>query len=230
LSLNKNGHLVFNGFINAGEKYRISSTVDILSDDEKSKNWNNILNNKDSTEEDLLITCLEIFDWGGVLRGNVTKLVGLYKSKILKNTIQNVREFLKSHETIKSGDVLMSSGWTKVYSFMGDNIVIYDSRVSAFLNHTLTFEIEYNSEQKELFKELVKYLFNFEGNTENRERLVDKKMGFINAQPSDLKGFNANLIASWIIEFLKSELQLKEDYRVLERAFFMLGFDLEKIK
>ena len=33
-----------------------------------------------------------------------------------------------------------------------------------------------------------------------------------------------------IIELLKERLNLQEEFRLFERAFFMLGFDLKQIK
>ena len=108
--------------------------------------------------------------------------------------------------------------------------MIYDSRVSAFLNHTLTYDIDYNEGQLKKLKELTTHLFNFQG-AENRERLVDKqKFGFKNSNPNGVNGFNANLVSSWIIELLREKLNLQEEFRLFERAFFMLGFDLKQIK
>ena len=104
-----------------------------------------------------------------------------------------------------------------------------NTRVSAFLNHTLTYNLEYDDKQLKLLKNLTKHLFNFQG-AENRERLVDKNYGFKNCNPSGESGFNANLVSSWIIDLLKEKLNLKEDFRLFERAFFMLGFDLKQIK
>lgn len=230
----KIGILNFDSLFDAARKYTYSNHLseNIFID------WNKILNNENSSNEELLCTVLEIFVWGNVLRGNVKTAIHLYKDKKLKpflrQTIQHLRkkEILSkanTNELIKF-EIIWSSGWTKVYSFINNDILIYDSRVSAFLNHTLTYDIAYNEEQLIELKKLTKYLFNFQG-AEKRERLVDKeRYDFKNSNPKGLNGFNSNLISSWIIELLKEKLEINQDIRLFERAFFMLGFDLKQIK
>jgi hypothetical protein len=227
----KLGEKEFCDFFNAATEYTYSNQ----KPDKDFQDWNKILVNKDSTEEELFCVVLEIFDWGGVLSGNVKKAIELYKKEKLSEYLKQVSELLTKKEIILKSDLnkfdlIWSSGWTKVYSILNNDILIYDSRVSAFLNHTLTYEIEYNEVQLEKLKELTTHLFNFQG-AENRERLVDnKRFGFKNYNPSGLNGFNANLVSSWIIELLRDELKLQEEIRLFERAFFILGFDLKQIK
>lgn len=231
------GELEFSNFFDAAKRYTYSNQIS----DEVFQNWNKVLNDKISTEEEIFCAVLEVFVWGDVLNGNVKKAVELYKSKKLSKYIRQVIDLLGKKEIIlktnkndpnKNNEIelIWSSGWTKVYSFINNDILIYDSRVSAFLNHTLTYDIDYNEEQLKELKKLTTYLFNFQG-AENRERLVDKKrFGFKNSNPNGVNGLNANLVSSWIIELLKDKLKLQEELRLFERAFFMLGFDLKQIK
>jgi len=233
---NRIGDLQISNFFNAAKKYTYSNHIS----EEDFINFNNVLNDENSSEEEIFCVVLEIFVWGNVLSGNVKKAVELYKSKKLRNYIRKVIVLLKNKDIIlntkmtKSNnktdiEIIWSSGWTKVYSFINNDILIYDSRVSAFLNHTLTNDIIYNEEQLIELKKLTKYLFNFQGAV-NRDRLVDKKeFGFKNGNPTGVNGLNANLVSSWIIELLKEKLSIKEDVRIFERAFFMLGFDLKQI-
>lgn len=231
------GDLEFINFFDAATKYTYSNQIS----DEVFLNWNKVLNDNKSTEEEMFCAVLEVFVWGDVLSGNVKKAIELYKDKKLSIYLRQVIDLLKKKEIIlktKNNDpnkkneteLIWSSGWTKVYSFINNDILIYDSRVSAFLNHTLTYDIDYNESQLKKLKELTIYLFNFQG-AENRERLVDKKkFGFKNSNPNGVNGLNANLVSSWIIELLKDKLKLQEEFRLFERAFFMLGFDLKQIK
>lgn len=233
----KIGELEFLNFFDAATKYTYSNQIS----DEVFQNWNRIFNDNNSTEEEMLCAVLEVFVWGDVLSGNVKKALDLYKSKKLAKYIRQVTSLLTRKEIIlktKHNDqnkdfeieIIWSSGWTKVYSFINNNILIYDSRVSSFLNHTLTYDIDYNEEQLIELKKLTAYLFNFQG-AENRERIVDKqRFGFRNSNPIGVNGLNANLVSSWIIELLKDKLNLNEEFRSFERAFFMLGFDLKQIK
>jgi hypothetical protein len=230
------GELEFCNFFDAATKYTYSNQIS----DEVFQKWNRVLNEKTTTEEEMFCTVLEVFVWGDVLSGNVKKAIELYKSKKLGKYIRQVIGLLDKQEIIlktKKSDpnknneieLIWSSGWTKVYSFINNDILIYDSRVSAFLNHTLTYDINYNEEQLNELKKLTTHLFNFQG-AEKRERLVDKqKFGFKNSNPNGVNGLNANLVSSWIIELLKDKLNLQEEFRLFERAFFMLGFDLKQI-
>ena len=231
------GELEFCNLFDAADKYTYSNQIA----DEVFQNWNKILNDNDSAEDEILCTVLEVFVWGDVLSGNVKKAIELYRSKKLGKYIRQVIGLLDEKEIILKSkknnqsnnneiELIWSSGWTKVYSFINNDILIYDSRVSAFLNHTLTYDINYNEKQLEELKKLTKYLFNFQG-AENRERLVDKnKFGFKNSNPNGINGFNANLISSWIIELINENLNLNRKVRDFEKAFFMLGFDLKQIK
>lgn len=218
----------FSSFFNANDEYSYSNQLE----EGKFIEWNATLTCRDSTEEELLLTCLEIFDWGNVLSGNVKTALELYKTKKLKSYINWVEPLLSSKSTIckkqfdsSSHDIIWSSGWTKVYSFINNDILIYDSRVSAFLNHTLI----QNRSQSDLFSNFAKNLYNFNG-ARGRKRQVEKTFGFKNQHPNGINGFNANLISSWIVQLLNSKLNLNRTIRTYERAFFMLGFDLKQIE
>lgn len=227
------GRIKFNSFFDAHEKYTYSNHIE----DDKFKKWNSILNNSDSTEEDILIVCLKVFDWGNVLTGNVKTAIDLYEDGRLKSYINWIKPLLSRNQILNVSqnnsnnfDVIWSSGWTKVYSFMNNNILIYDSRVSAFLNHTLISKYERLSDSEiMIFRTLAEKLFNFNG-AQGRKRQVDKTFGFINQHPKGVNGFNANLISSWIVQLLNEKLQLNTSMRNYERAFFMLGFDLNQIE
>ncbi len=225
------GELSFDSIFDADKQYVFNGDTS----KEQFENWTKILNTKKSTEEELLVVCLKIFDWGNVLKGNVTSALDLYEQKKLKKYIHSISKLLTSEKSIKKSDIsqeeiLWSSGWTKVYSFMNPEILIYDSRVSAFLNYTLINCYENLSDvQKNNFHQLTSHLFNFSGAI-NRERKVSKTYGFKNQHPKGIKGFNANLVSSWITQLTKEELKIDESIRAFERAFFMLGFDLKQLK
>lgn len=223
------GAMKFNSFFDANNKYSYSNQLgeNIFTD------WNLTLNNQDASEEEIFVTCLEIFEWGNVLNGNVKTALDLYKNKKLKSYINWIKPLLNSNETIQndisaSHEIIWSSGWTKVYSFMNNDILIYDSRVSAFLNYSLTYKRDFNSNQIDHLSQLANNLYNFNGAI-GRVRQVDKSLGFKNQHPKGLNGLNANLISSWMVQLLNKKLGLNQTVRSFERAFFMLGFDLKQI-
>ena len=225
------GIISFDSIFDADNKYTYNGNLV----NEEFQDWNSILNSKDVCEEQLLVVCLKIFDWGNVLTGNVKSVIELYEQKKLKEYIEMIAEFLKFQKTLEKSDfgkkkILWSSGWTKVYSIINPNILIYDSRVSAFLNYTLIRNYDNLSEkQKEEFHKLSSHLFNFSG-ARGRERKVSKYYGFKNQHPKGVLGFNANLISSWIMQCTNEKLKINKSIRSYERAFFMLGFDLKQIR
>ncbi|MFD2826798.1 hypothetical protein ACFSYG_09950 [Leeuwenhoekiella polynyae] len=225
------GVISFDSIFEADHKYAYNGDVGIAQFQE----WNIILNSKYVSEEQILIVCLKIFDWGNVLTGNVKSVVNLYEQKKLKKYIHKVTELLTFQKTLEKPNfindtILWSSGWTKVYSFINPDILIYDSRVSAFLNFTLIRNYNSLSEnQKEIFQKLSNQLFNFSGAL-GRERKVAALYGFKNQHPKGIDGFNANLISSWITQCTKERLGINKSIRSFEKAFFMLGFDLKQIK
>ncbi len=224
------GTLTFNSLFEANEKFTYNSNYKI----EEMKNWSKIFNSENASEEQLFILCLKIFDWGKVYTGNIKKVIELYEQKRLKQYLNYISKLLESKTTIEIKDttqeILWTSGWTKVYSFINSEILIYDSRVSSFINYSLIKSYNHlNDKEKTEFHKLSKLLFNFGGAT-NRARTVPKEYGFINQHPKGVKGFNANLISSWIVQLTKSKLNLKDrEIREFERSFFMLGFDLQQL-
>jgi len=214
------GDIKFNSFFDASEKYTYSNQ----KKEPNYNKWHENLINKDASEEDILITCLEIFVWGKVLEGNVEKAISLYKNNQLKKFVENISEFLKSNETINEKNIIWTSGWTKVYSFINKDIIIYDSRVSAFLNYSLS-QLD---NQRIVLNQFSRLLYNFSGDN-GRLRKIDDQYGLKKGTPSGTKGLNANLIASWILQYLREKINLDKDLREYEKAFFMLGFDLSQI-
>jgi hypothetical protein len=129
---------------------------------------------------------------------------------------------------------------------------MYDSRVSAFLNYTLlmAFESYCNKtetaeEKLEVFDALLSVsnnLFNFGSSTQSTNlRMLklesNEKVFNSEADKKQVLGFNANIIATWIIQEIweripenhKSKFPNEKGIRVLERAFFLVGFDLKQL-
>jgi hypothetical protein len=221
----KHGIHEFKGLLDASDKFTHINPIE----ESKCEKWTLTLRDSNSSDIELLLTCLEIFDWGGVLRGNVVPFIQLYRSSRLKNYLNWVSTKLDSKVPVEASklpyNVLWSSGWTKVYSFINNEFAMYDSRVSAFLNYTLIGCDHQNNGLERLYTNL----FNF-GGTSQRERKMPKSTGFKDRHPSGVDGLNANLIASWIMDLINVKLGLKRDIRDFERAFFLLGFDLAQLE
>lgn len=226
------GKKVFNSLLDADAKYAINS----VASEADFKHWREVLNNKNSKAEELLIVCITIFDWGLVTASNVKKVLEMYKSGDLKNYIQFCTDIVATESLLidseKNQKLLWSAGWTKVYSAMNPKFLIYDSRVAAYLIYLLDKFHDWaklDSDSKSKINSVTSYLFAM--NSIDRKRKLESDIGFKKSQPQNsLKAFNGNLVASWIVQLLCKEVFPCNNERQLERAFFMLGFDLDQLK
>ena len=89
--------------------------------------------------KDLLLTCIEIFDWGDVQKSNILSAFKLYRDCELEAYLRKAKVWYEDDSSLREPEfnVIWSSGWTKVYSFLFAYVTIYDSRVAAFINQVL---------------------------------------------------------------------------------------------
>lgn len=223
---------------------------------DRIEKWQKVLKESNS-EEELFVEILDIFDWGNVYAKNVSDLILLKRGKYdfngkkigLLEYIDSIRDNIINCKFIDHDKVIMSSGWTKVYSYANDALLIYDSRVSAFLNYCLFMcyddAIKHDNlteEAKKSFRLIIQHLCNFGGTNSERVRHLkfEKGCSEFNKKTEGTDGFNASILASKIAKCIWDNIPLeikKEGFngsqneingiRVLERAFFILGFDLK---
>lgn len=217
----------FNSFEQASDDYTYGNKIDDI--EAQLIAWGKILRNPKSSSISILTTCIRIFDWGKVYQSNVVKAIELYENGSLSKFLISSIEYSKSEDLDKiPKDIVWSSGWTKVFALANPNICIYDSRVSAFLNNCLEDFIRSSECNDPGFLKILGKLHNFGGINE-RKRMVSKELGLKNGYPKSQEGFISNILASWILESIIQEMDLNLDIRGLEKAFFMLGFDLNQI-
>ena len=163
-------------------------------------------------EKELLVATIDILDWGNVWSSNLAEVIEIYRGRnsdiqSLISYFKSISEYVKEPKLIGEKDkikVHFSSGWTKVYSFMYDSMVIYDSRVSAFLNYTLLMALKSYCEENssdgekrkkayEGFHNISSNLFNFSGsgNTGNLRKFSFKRRSSIFKTESNISGSSA---------------------------------------
>jgi len=200
-----------------------------------------ILSNPESINDvELILQCIEIFDWGGVQSSNIINAINLHRNEDLKPYLLQCKEWFEDDTTLdlEINNLVWSSGWTKVFSFMFDKTTIYDSRVAAYINYIFTkFYSSLGSEaDKQTLKKILQMLVSFKGTAtrarglkkSDREMLGIKMKTGINIK----KNFIANKTASWLLRYI-CELEYKEqsqsNFRQIDKAMFMLGFDIYQI-
>ena len=179
--------------------------------------------------------CLSILEWGKVQNGNENKVLdlGLNITSYLKKCINrlNPNEFDTKNNY---GEIIMSSGFTKIYSLLMDDFVIYDGRVGAALGLLVkTF-----CEEKGLQTIPSELLFAY-GNAKGDANTVQKRRNASNSKykfplldPNRNHTVN-NIRANWLLKEILdksdskfNQIPMKLRMRGLEAALFMIGYDV----
>ncbi len=78
--------------------------------------------------------CYSILEWGGVLSKNEQRIIGLGDD--ICRYLNSTRDIFTSNLVLTdyyNEDIIMNSGFTKIYSLCIDDFIIYDGRVGAAL-------------------------------------------------------------------------------------------------
>ncbi|WP_423682159.1 hypothetical protein [Undibacterium sp. WLHG33] len=129
------------------------------------------------------------------------------------------------------------SGWTKIFSFMFNVTTIYDSRVAAYINYILVkfHDSLTDDEDKKKLETITEKLLSFSG-TQDRARCLNhdrrEALGIKLKSSNNTQSFVANKVASWFLRYictLEYGNQEQTNFRKLDKAMFMLGFDISQI-
>ncbi|NOU49334.1 hypothetical protein HG263_02050 [Pseudoalteromonas sp. JBTF-M23] len=195
----------------------------------------------DSTSDnELILQCIEVFDWGGVQASNIIDALNLYRKGELKPALEQWKGWFEDDKTLSLNmkKILWSSGWTKVFSFMFELTTIYDSRVAAYINYILVgfYQSLDSGDKQDSLKSITCNLVSFTG-PKDRSRQLNRQyrelLG-IKIKCSDAeRNFRANKMASWLVRYL-CELEYGEatqqNFRKVDKALYMLGFDISQLE
>lgn len=198
------------------------------------------------SEKDLLNFSKAIFDWGGVLPSNGCWLDGYADGGAsIHSLYDNAKNIFTADQPdldkISKDGVRSNAGFTKVYSLLFDDFIIYDSRVAAALG---LFVIKYCTDNG--LVQVPNVLdFNWMPPKE-APKTVNKKLRhattgglkFTGVNNNEKKHADSNIRSNWLLSELvlnetlgKGPLGVVKDkqdkMRALESAFFMIGYDLE---
>ena len=223
----------------AYKKYYWNNNFDYNSN--KLNNFIKIYNfgNTNSDKEVIKCFCELVFTWGGVVNGNYD-----YVNKINKylNKLDNIDSELKrgiagldpnifvTSRPIKG--IRLNSGFTKIYSLLINDFIIYDSRVAQSICYLIDQYCSANGIPK---VPNILYLNipprKGEGSGTFKDLLNSNKFGKING--SDKKFQVSNLKASWILKEVldrnpnsqfRALVPVNSQLRALEAALFMIGY------
>jgi hypothetical protein len=190
----------------------------------------------------LVNSSLDVFKWGGVLNGNQNPVI-VNKHSLVDFYSATIDQLNLAGDDTTLGDVWnMNAGFTKIYSFLTNGIIIYDSRVGAALGF-LVKQCATQNNWKTIPQEL---LFPYAPPRNSATALNP-----LNRNPGSYLGVSfpsfSNrpclqavfmLRASWIIAAViekvkwieESDLQCDKikipKHRFIEAGLFMIGYDL----
>lgn len=195
--------------------------------------------------------CVMILKWGGVLgsdhKGNKKKLLKM--RSYLASYLSKVQEYfngdceLLSRYSLdlrglgvgleRSVDVEMNAGFTKIYSLLCKNFIIYDGRVGAALGHLVVQFLRSTSELdcREVPNSLSFYYGKAKNNKVNRNP-SDGNYIFKSLSTSSSIHIRNNLKANWILGELflgkiKGFSEQENPLRSFEAALFMIGYRIK---
>jgi hypothetical protein len=198
---------------------------------------------KNKNTKDAANACLMILEWGGVLgtasRGNWKKVIDLnddlipylrgvksyFESDDISLVQQRQSHFIKING--KKTKIIMNAGFTKIYSILCTDFIIYDGRVGAALGLLVRKFLE--SKNYSAIPNVLDFRFgNAKTKSVNRNP-SSENFKFSAFNNSDALHTNSNLMANWIIE--KIDLDKYPEFkksndptRALEAALFMIGY------
>lgn len=173
-------------------------------------------------------TCIEIFKWGGVSNKNIFKIESIpnllqYFLKVKQNLNPEI------FDTAHYDEIIINSGFSKIYSVLISNYVIYDSRVGAALCLMVRKYLEENN--IDIIPETLS--LNFETGrlgalrNPNTARHNFKKISRHNHKSYILSNMKANWLFKGILDNTKSDfnkVSKSNQLRSLEAALFMIGY------
>lgn len=179
--------------------------------------------------------CISILDWGGVIHGNKNKVLGLDDD--ITTYFRNCKERLNADVFNLNGhysDIIMTAGFTKIYSLLIDDFIIYDGRVGAALG----LLVRKYCEEKGLRAIPPELLFAY-GNSkgddygvQNRRNPSQGMYKFPLLTPNK-KHTENNIRANWILKEILNKsvskfntIDLQTQLRAFESALFMIGYDV----
>ena len=219
------------GDVKGRSYYESKNTLDTLK-----KGLKNALETKQSKA--LLSYCLAVLKWGGVKRGNMEKLEAMgeeitpYFEKAIRILDPKTIEIKDGNENkVNFEGIIMNAGFTKIYSLLIEDFIIYDSRVGAALGLLVRKFLEEN--KIDVIPDVLKFAYGKERptkqdlNKKSRRNPSSDKYQFPVLRNDSIHHIKHNTYANWLLkQLVKDYNEEKVNLRVIESALFMIGYSV----
>lgn len=199
-----------------------------------------LLDATDNNDNDACMkVCIMILKWGGVLGGDNKgnkKILGEMEC-FLAQYLQEAKKYFNHNSALskryklkinnQENALIMNAGFTKIYSLLCDNFVIYDGRVGAALGLLVRKYLESNNETS--IPESLNFYYGKARNPTVNRNPSSQQLRFQSLSSSFPVHIRNNLKANWIIKNLQlSSVSGFSDAlnpnRAFEAALFMIGY------
>lgn len=193
---------------------------------------------KDSEPEACRKHCHSILQWGGVLANNDKRVNGLGMEIChYFKEIQNIMADDRSSEAYYQCEMIMNSGFTKIYSLYIDDFIIYDGRVGAALG----LLVRKFCEEYMLAKVPDELVFawgkgkesSYQRSAVNRRNPGSDKYTFLELSNNPKRHTENNIRANWLLREIADQTDSKFNQldkelkmRAIEAALFMIGYQV----
>jgi hypothetical protein len=179
--------------------------------------------------------CLAVLQWGGVLPKNKQRI--LTTPMILDHFNTNIQIFNNPilDTTDDFSSIHMNSGYTKIYSLLIDNFIIYDGRVGAAIGLLVCEFLE--QEKLDNIPKTLDFAFGNPKLATSNKKDISKRnpstdqFTFKALSNNSKRHIENNIRANWLLEKVAKESKfnlLNNPLRSLEAALFMIGYDIRK--
>jgi len=190
---------------------------------------------KTENKEQFEDNCLAILQWGGVLPNNKQRILSTKNILNYFNTnIQKLQNpLLDTADDLSS--IHMNSGYTKIYSLLIDNFIIYDGRVGAAIGLLVREYLE--QEKLAIIPRTLDFAYGNPKLSNSNKKDISKRNPsnsqyvFKALSNNSKRHLENNIRANWLLEKIAMESKfnkLKNPLRALEAALFMIGYDIRK--
>jgi hypothetical protein len=190
---------------------------------------------KDGNIDCFVKFAISILEWGGVTNNNDVKIKNLnvgildYFTSVIKRL-----DTLNVDTNDDFSGIIMNSGFTKIYSLLIKDYIIYDSRVGAALGLLVKLFLD---EKKIDYvpKELVFAYGKARGDKSNinKRNPSNERYRFPVLRNDDRHHILNNIRANWLLKDISIKSQFKNEstpIRALESALFMIGYSVKNIR
>lgn len=189
-------------------------------------------------EDACFSACRQILEWGGVTNKNSDRISRIKNRCNYFNYAIKILESDSDLEEFTNADIIMNSGFTKIYSLIVKDFIIYDSRVGAALG--LLVKCFCENTKKEKIPEELRFAWGLKRkspysqieNYENPRNPSNQLYKFPILNNNKLH-INNNIRANWLLKEILQKTNSKFNYldesmalRALEAALFMIGYEV----